>query len=132
MGLKKLNKSHQEDVPKKTNSNHAQYQTMYANTEFSILNNNENLRNYSGIVDLSFVTIKPYTELKLNLLKAFKAELIIYSEANTSYSICRQGKLAFEVEIMKLGQFYYLRMNLINGINSDYNKIISNLLTIFK
>lgn len=86
------------------------------------------LRAYTGIVDLSCVTKQQYKELKSKLAKEFEKEEIKYKEDKDSVFNCNRKGVNFEVEIMRLNCFQYIRLKRLLGDKSEYNAIIRKLL----
>jgi len=91
------------------------------------LNEMQELRTYTGVVDLSCVTEKSYEDLRNHLLKELRNEGVMHKEDNLVLN-CQKKGVIFEIEIMKLNCFRYVRIKHLAGDKRAYNTIISKLL----
>ena len=87
-------------------------------------------KEYTGVVDISCITGKNQDTLLSELKKVLNTENIkIYKEDNWEMN-CYKGLTEFNIEIMKIDELSYLRINRLKNDDNTYNEIAKKLLTI--
>jgi len=85
---------------------------------------------YEGIVDLNCLCVYSLSEVFSRLIKSFKEDIIKVHRSGYTMS-CKKKGVRFEVEVMRLESFRYLKIKKIGGEDEEYKEIISKLLSKF-
>jgi hypothetical protein len=85
---------------------------------------------YEGVVDLSCLCTYTLHEVLHRLTKSLKEETIKVHRRGYTMSCKRKG-VRFEVEVMRLECFRYLRVKKTGGEDEEYKEVISKLLSRF-
>lgn len=81
---------------------------------------------YSGIVDLNCLSMLSLDELLYKLIKTFKEEDIKAHRSGYVMS-CKKGGVKFELEVMRLECFWYLKIKKLAGNDELYSETLTKL-----